>query len=168
MGRFWTANCQLIAVPLHAVTIQTHSVYMYGLAQAFDGNPTTKWLDFGGCQPGRAWLEYRLMPDQPEVLVARYELVSAGDAPERDPRDIELQAWDDEAGQYVSVDTRDNLLFDRRNQRLQLSVAKPRPSRRFRLLIVSVRTPQQANSVQLACLDLFTSVHQDQSKPVKC
>lgn len=106
------------------------------------------------------------MPDQPEVLVERYELVSAGDAPERDPRDIELQAWDDEAGQFVSVDTRDNLLFDRRNQRLQLSVAKPRPSRRFRLLIVSVRTPQQANSVQLACLDLFTSVQQEQSKPV--
>lgn len=59
--------------------------------RAFDGSPTTKWLDFG--KEG-AWLEYRLPAEQPQAVLAAYALTSANDSPERDPRHVMLEAWD--------------------------------------------------------------------------
>ena len=54
-------------------------------AMAFEATLHSKWLDFKGAAPGGCWLEYRLAADAPPVCLTRYEVVSADDAPERDP-----------------------------------------------------------------------------------
>lgn len=60
-----------------------------------------------------------------------------------------LDAW-------AALDEQQDLRFMRRHQRLQLPLARVAPpSRRFRLRVVRVADPTAANSVQLACLDLF-------------
>lgn len=65
-------------------------------AAAFDGSTRTKWLDFGGSRPN-AWLEYRLPAERTPVALASYALTSANDSPERDPRHVVLEAWDEGA-----------------------------------------------------------------------
>ncbi|GAB4817269.1 hypothetical protein N2152v2_004315 [Parachlorella kessleri] len=62
-------------------------------ARVSDGNPQSKWLDFGGNQPNQAWLEYRLPVQAPALALASYALASANDSPERDPGHWVLEAW---------------------------------------------------------------------------
>ena len=59
--------------------------------QAFDGGLEHKWLDFGGAHSGITWLEYRLLPTRPAVLLQSYSLTSAEDEPSRDPCDFVLE-----------------------------------------------------------------------------
>lgn len=152
--------------------------------KAFDGKINTKWLDFGGVKEDSAWLEYRLLPTDEVTVLEKYALVSADDAPERDPTHVVVEAWvekeenkkeggeqegtpvDTEGtngskanrnveGTWVVLDERPGLRFLRRGQRLEFSVGSEVPSRRWRLRVVNVLNPQQANSVQLACWDLY-------------
>jgi peptide-N4-(N-acetyl-beta-glucosaminyl)asparagine amidase len=58
-------------------------------------------------------------------------------------------------GTWVVLDERPGLRFSRRGQRLEFNVGGDVPSRRWRLRVVKVLHPQQANSVQLACWDLY-------------
>jgi peptide-N4-(N-acetyl-beta-glucosaminyl)asparagine amidase len=60
----------------------------------------------------------------------------------------------------VTLDEQTSLHFPQRHHRLLLRIAAgpgaaAAPSRRFRLRVVSVANPGAANSVQLACLDMF-------------
>lgn len=65
----------------------------------FDGDIATKWLDFGGGGAhGTAWVEYRLLHEQPAVCLTNYDLVSANDCPERDPAHWLLECIPHETG----------------------------------------------------------------------
>ena len=60
----------------------------------------------------------------------------------------------------MTLDEQRSLHFPQRHHRLLLRIAAApgaaaAPSRRFRLRVVNVANPAAANSVQLACLDLF-------------
>lgn len=62
--------------------------------RALDGDPATKWLDFGGGAPGAVpWLEYcvRGGAGKAGVEVARYVLTAGNDAPARDPKAVALE-----------------------------------------------------------------------------
>lgn len=59
--------------------------------QVVDGNVHSKWLDFGGANGKETWLEYSLGRDALPVTVSSFELTSANDFPERDPRDFTLE-----------------------------------------------------------------------------
>ncbi|GAA0601885.1 GH92 family glycosyl hydrolase [Kutzneria viridogrisea] len=73
-----------------------------------DGNPNTKWLDFAST----SWVQFKL--SEP-VAVVRYGLISANDAPERDPKDWTLKASQD--GQnWTALDTRSGEQFTGRQQ----------------------------------------------------
>lgn len=128
---------------------------------AFDGNDETKWLDFGGCQHDTAWLEYRILPSEKPVTVVRYALCSANDAPERDPKHVIVEAWDEDRDTWLVLDERENLRFPGRGSRVEFEIAasKVRSSSRFRLRIIEVLRPT-ANSVQLARWDLYCPLHE--------
>lgn len=66
-------------------------------ARAFEASVHTKWLDFKGAAGG-AWLEYRLEAAAVPVRLTRYEVISADDAPERDPCCWTLQGRETGAG----------------------------------------------------------------------
>lgn len=59
--------------------------------QAFDGKRGSKWLDFGAGGGGPAWLEAAATDPVVGARLVGYTLLSAGDAPERDPRDWVLE-----------------------------------------------------------------------------
>jgi hypothetical protein len=205
--------------------------------QVCDGNPHSKWLDFGGQHGDLAWLEYRLPNQRPPVALASYALTSANDSPERDPAHWVLEALVEgqaqegqgEEGQalgkqvrerqgqgpaegeaegegptpgpvpadtaaaaaaaaaapsgsaaandaaaagaasgavsgapapatWVPLDEQQGVAFPGRHVRLQFELppaARAVAARRWRLRIVSVANPAAANSVQLACWDLY-------------
>ncbi len=126
--------------------------------KAFDGLDHTKWLDFGGVSKTGSILEFRILPSQDPVSVSRYSLTSANDAPERDPCCFIFQVADED-GQWVTVDTRDQVSFAMRGETIQFKLQKESiRSRQFRIHIQSVREPAKANSVQLSRFDLYPSM----------
>jgi hypothetical protein len=141
--------------------------------RAFDGSLSSKWLDFAGGGPhGVAWLEYRLLPAQEPAVVTHYDLVVAGDCPERDPCEWLLECMPERsnvAGSnadtsingdgWVVLDQRRGEVFSRRHQLRSFFVPHAAwvASRIWRLRISRVAQPSMANSVQLACWNLYNS-----------
>nr|WP_239079919.1 GH92 family glycosyl hydrolase [Actinoplanes brasiliensis] len=108
-----------------------------------DGDEATKWL----VDTPTSWAQYTL--DEPaEVL--RYALTSANDAPERDPRDWNLQGSADGAN-WTTVDTRSDETFDERFQTKTYEVANPASFKIYRLNITG---HPSGNLTQLADLEL--------------
>eukprot|EP00887_Chlorella_sp_A99_P007028 scaffold2.g7028.t1 len=144
-----------------------------GAARACDGAPRTKWLAFGGQQ--EHFLEYRLPAERTPLSVESYALTCANDAPERDPRHTVLEAWSEgergkggrggKDGAWVALDEQRDLRFPGRHCLLGFPVAcKGVASRAWRLRILSVADPSTANSVQLACWDLFAAADPQHTK----
>ncbi|WP_216901426.1 SMI1/KNR4 family protein [Nocardia alni] len=92
-----------------------------------DGSRTTKWF----APVSRAELVLQLSTDR---TVLRYELASAGDAPDRDPRDWELLGF--RGGRWVVLDERRGEVFGDRLTSRTFTVARPRTCERYRLRIV--------------------------------
>eukprot|EP00798_Chlamydomonas_sp_ICE-L_P028247 gene28247-31351_t len=130
----------------------------------------TKWLDFGGGgASGTAWLEWRAMKGKPALEIISYDLVSANDGPERDPAswvlegvmekeerkggNITLSLEDDP--EWVELDKRSGAHFSERGELQCFHVPKPVAVKWLRLRITATRDPASANSVQLACFNLF-------------
>ena len=78
-------------------------------AQAFDGNPGSKWL----MSASSGWLQYRFAPGE-SWAVTRYRLISGQDAPERDPTEWQFQGSDN-GTDWVTLDAQINQSFARRN-----------------------------------------------------
>ena len=117
--------------------------------KAFDGSSSTKWLCFE--KDDGAWLELRVL-DGPPVVLASYVLTSANDEPARDPADFHVEMLGDD-DRWVTVDTRKGVQFSSRGESKAFEVTAGVASRRMRLVVDRVRSPADANSVQLACLD---------------
>ncbi len=104
-----------------------------------DTDVNTKWLVF----TSTAWAQYRL--DAP-VAVAHYALTSANDAPERDPRDWQLQGSQD--GQaWTTIDERTGETFGARFQRKEYRFANTTAYAHYRLNVTRIGG---GNIVQLA------------------
>lgn len=121
----------------------------------FDGKKDTKWLDFGGKEINNAWIEYRLLPTSTPVHIKSYALTSANDEPARDPKHVVMECWDNALNDWITVDEQKDVSFDSRGQTISFSLNTSVQTKRCRLRIVSVRDPEQANSVQLSCWDIF-------------
>ena len=117
-------------------------------ARAFDANPSTKWLDFGGSD-GTAWLQIRFGES---TVVSRYRLVSANDAPERDPKSWRLVV------DGTAVEEKTGVYFSARGQAKTFQLASPAPGQTYRLDVLDLRNTSAANSVQLADLVLLCGV----------
>ncbi|GBG70656.1 hypothetical protein CBR_g7957 [Chara braunii] len=125
--------------------------------KAFDGLLSTKWLDFGG-KDGSSWILYCAAGGQPRKLVA-YELTSAEDCPERDPRDWVLEGSQDGGSSWHCLDERKNVLFSGRNtaKLFEVHTDSQMASSTYRLRFTAVRDPSSANSLQICCIDLFAA-----------
>ncbi|NJP80697.1 glycoside hydrolase family 92 protein, partial [Streptomyces sp. AA8] len=110
----------------------------------FDGESTTKWLDFEKA----AWLEFEL--SEP-VTAVRYALTSANDSPGRDPRDWTLQGSQD-GRNWTPLDSRKGETFEKRFQTREFSFLNSTPFRHYRLDIArnSGADITQLAEVQLA------------------
>jgi hypothetical protein len=119
-------------------------------AQAFDGKQETKWsTDAAG--PG--WLEYAL-PANTKKAICRYELTSAVDSPQRDPKDWDLEGSDD-GTLWITLDSRKNQLFEDRNQTKIYPVTSSTEYPYYRLNIKTARGGP-SSGIQLAELKLLT------------
>nr|SBO97921.1 Alpha-1,2-mannosidase [Nonomuraea gerenzanensis] len=95
-----------------------------------DTDANTKWLVF----TGTGWAQYEL--SEP-VAVVHYALTSADDAPERDPRDWELQGSQD-GRSWTTLDTRTGETFTARHQRKEYRFGNTTAYAHYRLSITRV------------------------------
>ena len=153
--------------------------------RAFDGDSKTKWLTFEPVSPGiPAWIQWQCVPrdetmpvisqrqldrlsrsltatrllDQPNIPVVSitgYALTSANDFPLRDPRDWRLEGSNDGGKTWQTLDVRRNERFAHRMEYRVFHLTNAASCQWFRLQIESVLDPANANSVQLAGIDLF-------------
>ncbi|MEV0825211.1 GH92 family glycosyl hydrolase [Nonomuraea rubra] len=104
-----------------------------------DTDANTKWLVF----TGTAWAQYDL--SEP-VAVVHYSLTSADDAPERDPRDWELQGSQD-GRTWTILDTRAGETFTARHQRKEYRFGNTTAYAHYRLNITRIG---EGSTLQLA------------------
>ncbi len=160
---------------------------------AFDGDARSKWLSFSSADPNEpCWAQWQLIPREedfpvinqrqldrlakrlltakllaetniPTVTVDGYALTSANDFPARDPRDWKLQGSADGGKTWQTLDERQNETFPQRFQRRVFKLEHPAAAQVFRLQILSVAAPTNANSVQLGKLELLLA-HPGQGK----
>ena len=86
--------------------------------------------------------------------VTAYALTAANDHPERDPRDWRLSGSSDGGKTWMTLDTRKGEVFPERFERRVFAIAHPSAFPMFRLEIDSVFAPIQANSMQIAEIEL--------------
>jgi PKD repeat protein len=124
--------------------------------EAFDNNPTSKWLDFANGDPSTrsSWLQYEYAGGQ-QVLVTSYTLTSANDTMERDPADWRLLGSNNGGATWTVLDTRVNEVFNARFEKRAFTISNPAAYPLYRLQVDRVANPAAANSVQLAELELI-------------
>jgi hypothetical protein len=120
-----------------------------GAAKAFDGSTGTKW--YNNAYPPPCWLQYSFGGGA-AWAVTQYQVASANDSPERDPKNWQLQASDDGID-WTTLDTRTGEMFDSRFQTKTYSVTNATPYRCYRLL-VSRTAARSFNKMQLSELEL--------------
>ncbi|HEU5123079.1 MAG TPA: ATP-binding protein [Verrucomicrobiae bacterium] len=97
----------------------------------------------------------------PGKIVSQYALTSANDFPQRDPMDWRLLGSNDEGLTWKVLDERKGVIFSERHQRLVFKISNRIAFNRYRLEIGRVRKASEANSVQLAELELMGESEDD-------
>lgn len=120
--------------------------------KAFDGQPSTKWYT-GGLAPSHGWLQYYYGGRGTIAkTVIRYDLISASDRANRDPRDWQFQASHDGVN-WVTLDTRTGETFATRLLRKQYPITNDTAYQYYRLNILS--NNGATDGIQLGELALF-------------
>ena len=102
-------------------------------ARAFDGNLTSKWL----AMAHDCWLQYQFT-NGASWAVTRYEMVSGGDGPERDPKDWQLLGSND-GTQWTTLDTQTGQTFAARRMTRAFIINNPTAYSHYRLKITANR-----------------------------
>jgi len=121
-----------------------------GAAKAFDGLPASKW--YNNNRRGPWWLQYQFPSGEPQA-VEQYRITSANDAPERDPKDWELQGSND-GRTWVALDARVGEVFSERFQSKTYWLRNKEKFQSYRLWITK-QAGAADNNMQLAELALF-------------
>lgn len=121
---------------------------------AFDADPATKWVDYivPNGTANYSWIQC-LYPDNATLIAGQYALVSASDAPERDPADWNFYGVD-AATNLVLLDRQTNQVFNSRGLTNTYWLTNPLAFRGYRLEITRVNNPGTATAVQLAELQI--------------
>nr|XP_043616454.1 peptide-N(4)-(N-acetyl-beta-glucosaminyl)asparagine amidase isoform X2 [Erigeron canadensis] len=128
----------------------------FGIAtSAFDGTRLSKWEEPNGAKG--CWLIYKGIGDQAYELCS-YELMSANDAPERDPKDWVIEGSDDGGSSWHVLDEQTSQMFNNRFQRKAYKVKLQGFSANiFRLRFLSVRDGLATSRFQIGSIDLFAN-----------
>ncbi|XP_052302239.1 peptide-N(4)-(N-acetyl-beta-glucosaminyl)asparagine amidase isoform X2 [Populus trichocarpa] len=132
----------------------------FGIAtSAFDGLRTSKWEEPDGARVPLVgcWIVYKLSDNQMHKLVA-YDIMSANDAPERDPMDWVVEGSDDGGSSWRILDKRTSQMFKNRFQRKSFKINSDSvPCNTFRFQFLAARDVQSNSRLQLGSIDLYAS-----------
>ena len=117
-------------------------------SRAFDGDPKTKWLDFS---PQGSWIQYDC---RAPMAMSSYVITSAGESPERDPKDWQLLGSND-GKNWKTLDSRKAELWTKRQEMRSFTVSNKTAYRFYRLNIAAVRDVKNADSVQIGEIEFF-------------
>ncbi|WP_163390737.1 glycosyl hydrolase family 95 catalytic domain-containing protein [Enterovibrio norvegicus] len=109
---------------------------------ALDGNTRSKW--YTARVGNEHWLQVDLKNDK-GYGVREYQITSANDMPSRDPENWQLQGSNN-GTDWKTLDTRSNILFERRHQTKTFSARSLGTYRHYRL----IGTSQNSNDLQLS------------------
>ncbi|CAA7058789.1 unnamed protein product, partial [Microthlaspi erraticum] len=123
---------------------------------AFDGIQESKWEDPNGAKG--CWIMYKTLYNQMQQLIA-YELMSANDAPERDPKDWVLEGSSDGGSTWQVLDKQTCQVFEERFQRksYKISTSPGFQANLFRFRFLCVRDVNSTSRLQLGSIDLYRS-----------
>lgn len=125
------------------------------VTSAFDGTRLSKWEEPNGAKG--CWLIYKANGDEVYELCS-YELMSANDCPERDPKDWVIEGSDDGGASWRVLDEQTSQKFDNRYQRKAYKVKlQGFFANAFRLRFLAVRDGQTNSRFQIGSIDLFAS-----------
>ncbi|TYG47011.1 hypothetical protein ES288_D11G303700v1 [Gossypium darwinii] len=125
----------------------------FGIATAaFDGTRMSKWEEHNGAKG--CWIMYKLSANMQELVA--YELMSANDAPERDPMDWVVEGSNDGGSSWHVLDERRSEMFDKRFQRKTYNVKSAGfLSNMFRFRFLAVRDVKSTSRLQVGSIDLY-------------
>lgn len=126
-----------------------------GVASAFDDNVYTKWYT-GGNTGSSGWLQVDLGAGNQQVVI-RYELSSANDVPDRDPKNWQLLGSNN-GSSWTTLDSRNNESFSSRHETRTYTISNSTSYRFYRLNILSNYSGSGADGIQLAELALMAVV----------
>ncbi|KAH0469422.1 hypothetical protein IEQ34_000980 [Dendrobium chrysotoxum] len=119
---------------------------------AFDGSRMTKWEEPNGATG--CWLLYKVTNDQ-RLDLKSYDLMSANDAPERDPMEV-VEGSNDGGLSWTVLDKRSSQLFEKRFQRRSFRVETTSLCNAFRFNFISVRDPNATSRFQIGSINLYS------------
>ncbi|KAF7137745.1 hypothetical protein RHSIM_Rhsim07G0075700 [Rhododendron simsii] len=123
------------------------------ITSAFDGTRLSKWEEPNGARG--CWIIYKVLENKMHELVA-YELMSANDVPERDPKDWVLEGSDDGGSSWRVLDKQNSQMFKNRFERRAYKIASVGfLANAFRFRFLAVRDARENNRLQLGSIDLY-------------
>ncbi|KAK7332877.1 hypothetical protein VNO80_29633 [Phaseolus coccineus] len=123
------------------------------ITSAFDGIRVSKWEEPNGARG--CWIVYRTFDYKMFELVA-YDLMSANDAPERDPMDWILEGSSDKGISWQVLDKQTSQLFEDRFQRRTYKISCASfPCNVFRFRFLAVRDVHSTSRLQIGSIDLY-------------
>lgn len=117
---------------------------------AFDGIHSSKWEEPDGAKG--CWLIYT-MQDGKSCELESYDLMSANDAPERDPMDWVLEGSADGGSTWNILDARNSEMFESRFLRKTFTVDKRYKANAFRFRFLRVRDSHSNPRFQIGSID---------------
>ncbi|KAL4376937.1 hypothetical protein GQ457_02G034590 [Hibiscus cannabinus] len=125
----------------------------FGIATAaFDGTRMSKWEEPNGAKG--CWISYKVSGNMQELI--SYELMSANDAPERDPMDWVVEGSNDGGLNWHVLDERRSQMFDKRFQRNTYNIKSTGfLSNIFRFRFLAVRDSGTNPRLQVGSIDLY-------------
>jgi hypothetical protein len=120
--------------------------------KAFDGLTATKWYT-GGNTGSSGWIQADFGVGNEQVVV-RYDISSANDAQDRDPKDWQFQGSPD-GSTWTTLDTRSGEVFSERYQTRQYTISNSTAYRYYKLNILSNYSGSAAASIQLSELAMM-------------
>ncbi|KAL9447668.1 hypothetical protein AB3S75_015190 [Citrus x aurantiifolia] len=125
------------------------------VTSAFDGTRPSKWEEPNGARG--CWIIYKVADNKMHELVA-YELMSANDAPERDPMDWVLNGSNDGGSSWHVLDKQTSQMFENRFQRKTFKIKSTGfLSNAFRFKFLKVRDVNSTSRMQIGSIDLYAS-----------
>ncbi|KAK8947343.1 Peptide-N(4)-(N-acetyl-beta-glucosaminyl)asparagine amidase [Platanthera zijinensis] len=123
------------------------------VTSAFDGSRMTKWEEPNGAKG--CWLMYKLANGE-KLDLESYDLMSANDAPERDPMDWIVEGSNDGGISWNTLDMRSSQLFEKRFERRSFRVETRTLCNAFRFRFLAVRDAAATSRFQIGSIDLYS------------
>ncbi|XP_072952251.1 peptide-N(4)-(N-acetyl-beta-glucosaminyl)asparagine amidase [Typha angustifolia] len=119
---------------------------------AFDGTRLSKWEEPNGAKG--CWLIYKVLDGQMYDLES-YDLMSANDAPERDPMDWILEGSADGGSSWNVLDKQSSQIFGKRFLRTTFKIERRYMCNAFRFQFLRVRDANATSRFQIGGIDLY-------------